>query len=79
MAVRDVLPVNGASAYNIPDPQARVAIALHVCANPKCEKVIYKGDLHECYDDLHFCDEGCVLAWLRWEGVLRTVYAGEEC
>jgi len=31
MAVRDRLPINGASAYNIPDPQAKEPAVITHC------------------------------------------------
>lgn len=76
--MRDLLPENGASAIGFRDPQTAAVVAECACANPRCRRLIYRGDRHELYDDLHFCDESCFLAWLRSEGELKTVYAGEE-
>ncbi len=44
MAVRDHLPINGASAYNIPDPQAREPEARYLCTYSKCRQELCNGD-----------------------------------
>jgi len=66
--MRDVLPVNGAGAYNIPDPQAREPEVLAECAY--CGAQLYSGDevvRDECGE--WFCDEACYFDWLIREGL----------
>ncbi len=72
MAVRDHLPVNGAGAYNIPDPQAREPAVITHCAH--CDEPLYLGD--EVVRDESgkwFCDEECYFHWLIREGLASVV------
>jgi hypothetical protein len=42
--VRDRLPVNGAGAVNLPDPQAEEPEVRHLCAYSKCRQELRNGD-----------------------------------
>ena len=71
MAVRDRLPINGASAYNIPDPQSKVAVAEAVCAH--CDQLLWKWDEVKTFSisrekTLRFCDRICLEGWLDEKG-----------
>jgi hypothetical protein len=69
--MRDVLPVNGASAHNIPDPQSKVAVSGAVCAH--CDRLLRKWDEVKTFhaseeETLRFCDSICLGAWLDRKG-----------
>ena len=66
--MRDRLPVNGAGAVNLPDPQAREPKVLAECAY--CGEPLYSGD-EVIYDesDYWFCDRECYFDWLIREGL----------
>ena len=71
MAVRDRLPINGASAYNIPDPQEKPIMAKVVCAH--CDRLLWKWDKVKTFGisrekTLRFCDYICLEGWLDEKG-----------
>ena len=72
MAVRDRLPVNGAGAVNLPDPQAKEPAVITHCAY--CGEPLRSGD-EVVYDesDLWFCNEACYFDWLIREGLASKV------
>ena len=72
MAVSDRLPINGAGAYNIPDPQDREPAIVGYCAY--CEAPLYSGDEVVCDESGEwFCDRECYFDWLIREGLASVV------
>ena len=70
--MRDRLPVNGAGAVNLPDPQEREPGVLGVCAS--CRATLYSGNEVLCSPDgLYFCDARCLVDWMYEEGQLAKV------
>lgn len=77
MAVRDRLPINGASAYNIPDPQEKEPAVITHCAY--CGEPLYSGDeVVRSVDGAFFCDEECYLHWVIREGGADYVVISED-
>lgn len=72
MAVRDHLPINGAGAVNLPDPQEREPEVLGVCA--QCGEQLYSGDeVLRSPVGLYWCDARCLVDWMYEEGQLAKV------
>ena len=72
MAVSDRLPINGAGAYNIPDPQEREPAIVGYCAY--CGEPLYSGDEVVCDESGEwFCDEECYFDWLIQQGLASKV------
>jgi hypothetical protein len=92
MGVRDHLPVNGAGAVNLPDPQEKPIMAKPECAY--CERGLYPDDeivvLHTGEEEsMRFCDDRCLVDWLndnpgvlleilKTEGVVTTEFLWGE-
>lgn len=70
--MRDRLPINGAGAVNLPDPQAREPEILAQCGY--CDGPLHSGDEVVCDESGEwFCDEECYFHWLIREGLASVV------
>jgi thioredoxin reductase len=73
----DLLPANGASACNLPDPQAKEPAVITYCAY--CDEPFYSGyEVVRNGDGMFFCDEECYLHWVIREGGADYVVISED-
>lgn len=76
--MRDRLPVNGAGAVNLPDPQEKEPVVLAECSGPKCNEEVTTWDEDAIYDNetgLWFCSTECYVAYKLKQGDIERVVA----
>jgi hypothetical protein len=75
--VRDRLPINGASAYNIPDPQERDLVIVDYCAY--CGEPLYSGDeVPRPWEGNLFCDVEHYFLWQCKHGDAHMVVLSSD-
>lgn len=65
------MPINGAAACRLPDPQEREALVLAECSGPNCHNLVYRGDEGiSCDEDTGewFCCDHCHVEWRIQQG-----------